>query len=131
MDLKALSYKVSERRKNLGLSQQTLAEKAGVSRPYISLIERGEAENVSPKVLSRLAAALDTTPAVLLGEFDQPDRVNRIIPHELAAFAMKEGLSYEFVDRLVRIPKPGYEPQSIEGWEKLYKAVREYLGAIG
>lgn len=41
-------------RKKTGLTQQQLANKAGISRNYISQIERGQATNISLDVYQRL-----------------------------------------------------------------------------
>lgn len=54
-------------REDQGISQRTLAERASISRNYVSLIERGKARNLSIKVVDQLATALDTTPAYLMG----------------------------------------------------------------
>ena len=48
-----------------GLSQDDLAYEAGVSRSYLSQIEKG-VFYVSLKILGRLASALTTDPAELL-----------------------------------------------------------------
>ena len=45
-------------RDRLHLSQSELAKVAGVSRNYISLIERGKTDNVSYKVLQKVCARL-------------------------------------------------------------------------
>lgn len=58
MDSKELGRLALQRRKELGLSQQALADRAGISRNYVSLIERGKAYNISVKILHQLAAAL-------------------------------------------------------------------------
>ena len=47
-------------RSRVGISQQELADKAGVSRNYISLIERDMASNLSLGVLIRVAEAANT-----------------------------------------------------------------------
>jgi transcriptional regulator with XRE-family HTH domain len=44
-------------RKRIGASQETLAEKAGLDRTYISSIERGK-RNVSLENIARLSTAL-------------------------------------------------------------------------
>ncbi|MDE0561992.1 helix-turn-helix transcriptional regulator [Algoriphagus sp. NF] len=44
-------------RKEKGLSQEELAEKSGLNRPYISAIELGK-RNVSLEVMEKLAGAL-------------------------------------------------------------------------
>lgn len=45
-------------RKEKGLSQEELAEKSGLNRPYISGIEQGK-RNVSLEVMEKLAEALE------------------------------------------------------------------------
>jgi transcriptional regulator with XRE-family HTH domain len=62
-----LGAALRESRQRLGLSQQALAERAGVSRNFVAQIERGESV---PTVvtLGRLAAALGVGIAGLLGE---------------------------------------------------------------
>jgi transcriptional regulator with XRE-family HTH domain len=119
-----LAREVSERRKKLGLSQQALAGASGLSRNYISMIERGEASNVSTRVIEQLAFALHASPIEMLGAHNQYDQ---LIPPALREFALSEGLSYDVVDRLARIPKRGQEPGTVEGWRKLYDLIKDYL----
>jgi transcriptional regulator with XRE-family HTH domain len=124
MDPEYFAQQVFERRKKLGLSQGKLAEISGISRNYVSLIERGEALNVSMNVINQLAAALGTTAAELSGE---QRREASLIPPALRAFGLQAGLQFDVVDRLARIPRRGQEPQTPEEWEQLYQAVRPYL----
>lgn len=56
---------VRRRRLELGLSQEALAERAGVHRTYIGMLERSE-KNVTIYNIWRLAAALDVAPSDLL-----------------------------------------------------------------
>lgn len=61
-----LGNKVKSRRESLGMSQEELAIKMGYkSRSSINKIENGRA--VTQKIIYRLAEALNTTPAYLLG----------------------------------------------------------------
>jgi transcriptional regulator with XRE-family HTH domain len=53
------------------LSQEALAERMGVDRAYISLIERGE-QNVTILTLWHAAQALDIRPVDLLNEHEKP-----------------------------------------------------------
>ena len=56
---------VRKRRKQLGLSQEELGERAGLHRTYVGGIERAE-RNISVTALARLASALECTPADLV-----------------------------------------------------------------
>lgn len=55
--LKEFGLKVQKRRKELGISQEELAYRAGFHRTYIGMIERAE-RNISLCNLKRLADAL-------------------------------------------------------------------------
>ena len=127
MDAKELGRQVLMRRKELDLTQGELAEQAGISRNYISLIERGEARNVSVNVLHELATVLGTTPAELSGQSGWADT---LIPPSLREFALQKDLSFGIVDRLARLPMRGKEPQTVEEWEQLYDLVRLYLDEV-
>ena len=61
----ALSMALEHRRRELRLSQDELAERAGLHRTYVSLIERKSC-NFSIKIFMRLAFALEVDPADLM-----------------------------------------------------------------
>lgn len=52
-------------RVELGLSQEELAERAGVHRTYVGMLERGE-KNVTIYNIERIANALKVAPSQLL-----------------------------------------------------------------
>ncbi|QEY64963.1 helix-turn-helix transcriptional regulator [Metapseudomonas lalkuanensis] len=56
---------VRRRRIELGFSQEELAERAGVHRTYVGMLERSE-KNATLQSIERLAIALEVEPAVLL-----------------------------------------------------------------
>ena len=59
--------RIKQRRIELGLSVDDLAEKIGKSRATIYRYENGDIENMPTPILEPLAKALDTTPADLMG----------------------------------------------------------------
>ncbi|MDP9263462.1 MAG: helix-turn-helix domain-containing protein [Acidobacteriota bacterium] len=62
-----LGRAIRERRIALGLSQEKLAEKAGLHWTYLGSVERGE-RNVSLINILRIARALGVTPSDLLAK---------------------------------------------------------------
>lgn len=58
-------------RKQLELSQEELAERAGVHRTYIGMLERCE-KNVTIYNIERIALALGVEPALLLTRTESP-----------------------------------------------------------
>jgi transcriptional regulator with XRE-family HTH domain len=65
--LLALGTAVRQRRRSLKLSQEALADTAGLDRSHMGKIERGE-RNVTILNIDRIARALNTTPSKLLSE---------------------------------------------------------------
>lgn len=123
MDAKELGRQVLTKRKEKELSQEDLGNLAGISRNYVSLIERGEAHNISMKVINQLAVALGASPAELTGETSWV-----MIPPTLREYGIQHNMPYEVIDTLAHIPKRGKEPTSIEGWQGLYNAIAPFLG---
>lgn len=62
---KVFAASVRQRRKELGISQEALADLCGLHRTYIGSIERAE-RNVSLDNIERIAAALNAPAAKLL-----------------------------------------------------------------
>jgi transcriptional regulator with XRE-family HTH domain len=122
MDAKELGRQVLARRQEKGLSQTELAERAGISRNYVSLIERGEATNISMKVINLLAETLETPSSELIGV---TKRV--MISPSLAEFGRNQDLPYLIIEKLAMIPRRGKEPTTLSEWLNLYEAIKPYL----
>ncbi len=122
-----IGERVRKQREHLRLSQTELAEKAGISRTYLSLIERGEAKNISFSILSQLALALDTSPSVLTGEVGS----EVVLSPSLRQFALEDGLDLEEVISLSGLALRGKEPQTVEDWRRLYLAIANALDSEG
>ncbi|MBE6933677.1 MAG: helix-turn-helix transcriptional regulator [Ruminococcaceae bacterium] len=56
-----MGYKIKDIRESLGLTQEQLAEKSGVSRTIISGLENGTDRATTTKTLLKIASALGTT----------------------------------------------------------------------
>lgn len=82
MSTNTFGKRVREERKALKLSQADLAEEIGISRNYLSQIERGEATNLSWQVKQSLAQKL----GILLSEQNENSRLDNL-PEGLGEFA--------------------------------------------
>ena len=69
-NLQVLGEVVRTERERRGLSQEALADLAGVSRSHIGEIERGEV-NISFVALSEIAAGLGVRLGDLIGEYER------------------------------------------------------------
>ena len=58
MNAMELGRQVQAKRKERDLSQTQLGDLVGISRNYVSLIERGEAENISMKVVNQTGGCI-------------------------------------------------------------------------
>ncbi len=75
--MKDLGHAIRARRIALGLTLETLSERAGVSRAMLSDIERN-VKNPTIKVLSQIAEGLECTVSYLLGEEQTGKNIERI-----------------------------------------------------
>lgn len=109
---------VKETRLGMGFSQSKLAEKADVSRNYLSQIERGIATNLSLDVKSRLCTELGI--ALDGGVTDN-------LPKGLPEFSAKNNLPENDIRMLARLEYRGRKPESLEEWNLLYKVIKSVL----
>lgn len=126
-DLVLVGKRIASSRQMKGLSVPALAAKAEVSKGYLWQLENGEDPNPSLAVLMRIATALETTVADLLG---QPTmRAKKLpIPEQLPP-----GLK-EFLDAQKRRGEPVPEnivrvlaqlqARGLKDWEFLYEAIK-------
>ena len=105
-DAKMLASRVLMSRRDLDLDQKQLAEQSGVSRPYISQIERARKTNVSVDVLFSLADALGVTVQYLLGLTDDAlgegsEKVLREQSGDYVVFEVESGEERRVMQQLV------------------------------
>ncbi len=71
MDYKELGFLVLRCRRTLRLSQQSFADRLGISRNYVSMIERGEAQNPSMEAMRVLAEVMGIRVSELVGKIER------------------------------------------------------------
>lgn len=90
LDYNEIGKRIARRRKQLGLKQSEVEEKANLSYKYLSNIERS-ISIPSIEVIVRLAIALDTTPdEFLIGTFQNKDEEWKNISEILRNFDTKK-----------------------------------------
>ena len=123
MDTDDFGKKVRDRRRDEQLSQAELAEKVGISRNYLSQIERGQAINLSWQVMERLTSVL----GLKENPTDTPKALAEL-PPSLAAFAQTADLPPDDVLMLARLKYRGQQPTTPEKWELLYNVIKMTVG---
>lgn len=72
--------RMKQRRKEIGLSAEKVAERLGVSPATIYRYEKGDIEKVPVDIFAELAKILQTTPAYLMGWEEKPEPKKSTIP---------------------------------------------------
>ncbi len=125
-----LGEQIRKRRKEKGIAAAELARRANISKGYLSEIESGRAPKPSGEILMRLADALGTTIADLLGK--EVRLVSRTITASLREFAEEVGLPEQDVKMLSQIRFRGAQPSSPEDWRFLYESIKHSVrGSMG
>lgn len=124
-----LSQKIRQRREEKEWSLNELAERAGISKAYLSQLENNVSKQPSAEVLLKIAAALRTTIADLL---DKPVRVHAKdfgeMPDGLRELIDEQGeildIREEDVKMLMSIRYRGNQPETPEDWEHILRTIR-------
>lgn len=83
-----IALRIKERREQLGLSAEQLAEKIGKAKTTIYRYESGFIEKMPSSVLSDIAKALNVSPTYLMGLEDSASITDQIRPIRLKKFRM-------------------------------------------
>jgi transcriptional regulator with XRE-family HTH domain len=127
--------RIKKRRAELTWTQDQLAQKAGISKSFLSDLENGK-RSVGAENLLDIARALGVSIDFLMtGEAskDQPAEVP--IPASLARFAAEEGLSFRQTLMLLEMQQQILAHRSARkkdmldavDWRKFHEAVKEFL----
>jgi XRE family transcriptional regulator, master regulator for biofilm formation len=93
-----IGQRIKDLRERKGYSLSELAKRSGVSKSYLSQIERNLQVNPSLQLLSKLAISLDCSVDELLGLDAEYFSTNELLDHDWAVLvkeAIKEGMSKE------------------------------------
>jgi transcriptional regulator with XRE-family HTH domain len=107
MSVDELGGILRDTRRRRGLSQQALADRAGLSRNFVAQVERGESVP-TVATLARLAAALATTVAELVGEDLPTGEPGDTVPVPLVADRIAAGPPMFLADHVERYEKIPY-----------------------
>ncbi|MGI0492953.1 helix-turn-helix domain-containing protein [Alkalinema pantanalense CENA528] len=114
---------VRDRRRQEKLSQEELAQQVGISRNYLSQIERGQATNLSWQVREKISAVLGLKDTAEAG-----GEVEESLPQSLLEFAQAAQLPPDDVQMLANLKYRGQQPTTPEKWEFLYNVIKMTVG---
>ena len=131
-ELGTLAERLRDFRERAELSLGDLAEITGVSKGYLSQLERGQAANPSVDVLGKLAQGLGAQASELLGEEATTAEGHPKLPRGLAGLLQEaEGrgssIPPEDVNMLLHIRYRGKTPTTKEDWALLYDFIRRIV----
>ena len=127
--------RIKARRAELGWTQELLAQKAGISKSFLSELENGK-RRVSADNLLEIARTLSVSLDYLMtGTTTEATQVEVPIPSSLAKFAAEERLSFRQTLMLLDMQKQivahrsSSKKDGLEGvdWRKFYEAVKEFV----
>lgn len=133
--MQSVGERIRRRRLELSWTQDVLAEKAGISKSFLSDLENGKRSIGADKLLDLgrvLSLSLDY---LMSGEEPGPVAPEVQIPATLASFAAKAGLSFRQALTLLEMQQQIVAHRSASkkvgtekvDWQKFYEAVKEFL----
>ena len=131
----SVGERIRGRRAELGWTQDQLAQKAGLSKSFLSDLENGK-RSVGANNLLDIARALGVSLDFLMtGTASQDQKSEVPIPASLARFAAEEGLTFRQTLVLLEMQQQIVAHRSVRkkdgldgvDWRKFYEAVKEFL----
>jgi transcriptional regulator with XRE-family HTH domain len=116
------AQQVRQQRKAQALSQQELASQVGITRTYLSEIERGVSVNLSWQLREKLMTVLGL-------QQRSPNSAAHQLPAGLAEFAATAKLPQDDVEMLANLKYRGQQPSTPEKWELLYNMIKVAVAA--
>ncbi len=133
--MSSVGERIRSRRQKIGWTQEQLADKAGISKGFLSDLETGT-RNVSAEYLLKIAQALTVTLDFLMkGDPTRPKTGEIQIPARLSNLAKQEHLSFAqtlmLLDMRLQIKAHRSNSQNDDlekfDWERFYEAVKRFL----
>jgi transcriptional regulator with XRE-family HTH domain len=132
----SLGDRIRERRTQLEWTQDALAQKAGISKGFLSDLENDK-RNISADTLLDIARVLGLSLDYLMTGEDGDASIKNVveIPAGLAALGQKEGLSFPKMLTLLQMRRQIVAHRSTEkklatddfNWQKFYQSVKTFL----
>ena len=124
-DAPAIGRRIKKFREQKGMTPAALAEKARISRSYLSELENGKGEHKRPSadVMYRLGKALGISMSELLGRPLITESTTKRSA-SLQRFAEESGIPDSDVEMLASIRFRGEIPQTPERWAFIYNAIK-------
>ena len=127
----SMGQRIKHMREIKGMSLPALAEAAGLSKAYLSQIENDKCTNPSAELMFRVADALSTTMADIMGKssIHASEHVNAEIPRSLVLFSKEKRKEGEKIDEdLIRtfagLKIGSRKPRTKEDWTLIYLALK-------
>jgi transcriptional regulator with XRE-family HTH domain len=127
--------RVKQRRLELTLSQDSLAQRAGISKSFLSDLETGK-RSVGAETLLDLGRAMGVSLDYLMtGEESDDQKPEVQIPTPLATLAAEEGLSFRqtltllCMQRQIIANRKAAKKNDLDrvNWREFYQAVKKFL----
>lgn len=131
--MQTVGERVRTRRIELGFSQDALAEKAGISKSFLSDLENNR-RSIGAETLLDLGRALGVSLDFLMTGEASESQTQKEIPAALATFAAEEGLSVRDMMTLLEVQerimagrkKPKARLEQVD-WKAFYESVKKFL----
>ncbi len=135
----SLGDRIKRRRTELGWTQDVLADKAGISKGFLSDVENSK-RNVSADTLLDIAKVLGLSLDYLMKGEDGEDGSEKVreaveIPADLAALAAKENIAFPKLLLLLQMKRQIVAHRSAGkrlaadtfDWHKFYRSVKDFI----
>lgn len=122
--------KIRQLRKKRKLSLEELARRTRVSKSYLWQMEKGKSRRPSAEILYKIATALGTTIADLLGlEIRFTTEGIEDLPPGLKELAQeRDDICPEDIRMLANIHYRGRQPKTKQDWNFIYEAIVKSVG---